>query len=117
MNIKVRHNQWNQTSWQDLRKLNSYHAVICYNVIVSGGDNQLFYVNLREFDKSCILNSRIRQAKGKFCTIYLSILSKPEVMQEVDKLHEEYVLISADKACNGIIFVMLNITIVRRTWL
>ena len=30
---------------------------------------------------------------------------KPEVINELDRLHEEYVLVPADKACNNIVFV------------
>ena len=30
---------------------------------------------------------------------------KPEVINELDRLHQEYVLVPTDKACNNIVFV------------
>ena len=38
-------------------------------------------------------------------TIYPSAFHKPEVEKELNRLHEEYVLVPADKACNNIVFV------------
>jgi hypothetical protein len=38
-------------------------------------------------------------------TIYPSAFNKPEVIKELNRLHEEYVLVPADKACNNIVFV------------
>jgi hypothetical protein len=38
-------------------------------------------------------------------TIYPSAFHKPEVVKELKKLHEEYVLVPADKASNNIVFV------------
>jgi hypothetical protein len=38
-------------------------------------------------------------------TIYPSAFHKPEVINELNRLHEEYVLVPADKACNNIVFV------------
>ncbi|XP_055999877.1 uncharacterized protein LOC130046520 isoform X1 [Ostrea edulis] len=62
---------------------------------------------LSEWVKSIrgILKSRIRHMKTKVRTIYPSVFSKPEVIKELDRLHEEYVLVPADKASNNIVFV------------
>ena len=38
-------------------------------------------------------------------TIYPSVFSKPEVRNELERLHEKFVLVPADKACNNIVFV------------
>jgi hypothetical protein len=38
-------------------------------------------------------------------TNYPSVFNKPEVILELNILHEEYVLVPADKACNNIVFV------------
>jgi hypothetical protein len=48
--------------------------------------------------------------KTKVRTIYPSIFSKPEVRNELEKLHEEFVLVPADKACINIVYVRLIIT-------
>jgi hypothetical protein len=37
--------------------------------------------------------------------IYPSSFNKPEVIKEIDRLHEEYVLVTADKVCSKIVFV------------
>jgi hypothetical protein len=37
------------------------------------------------------------------------LFNKPEVIKELNRLHEEYVLVPADKACNNIVFVWLII--------
>ena len=62
---------------------------------------------LSEWIKSIrrILKSRIRHIRRKVRTIYPSVFRKPEVINELDRLHEEYVLVPADKACNNIVFV------------
>jgi hypothetical protein len=52
-----------------------------------------------------ILKSRTRNIKSKVSTTYPSVFSKPEVIHELERLHEEYVLVPADKACNNIVFV------------
>jgi hypothetical protein len=44
-----------------------------------------------------MLNSRIRNTKTKVRTIYPSVFSKPEVRNELERLHEEFVFVSADK--------------------
>jgi hypothetical protein len=41
----------------------------------------------------------------KMCTNYPSVFNKAEVIRELNRLHEEYVLVLADKACNNIVFV------------
>jgi hypothetical protein len=33
------------------------------------------------------------------------MFSKPDVINELERLHEEYVFVSADKVCNKIVFV------------
>ena len=38
-------------------------------------------------------------------TIYPSVFNKPEVKKELDRLHDQYVLVPADKAGNNIVFV------------
>ena len=43
--------------------------------------------------------------KTKMRTVYPSVFNKPEVVTELNRLHEEYVLVPADKACNNIVFV------------
>jgi hypothetical protein len=52
-----------------------------------------------------MLKSRIKSIKAKARTIYPSVFSKPEVRNEFERLHEEFVLVPADKACNNIVFV------------
>jgi hypothetical protein len=42
---------------------------------------------------------------SKVRTIYPSVFSTPEVSNELERLHEEFVLVPADKACNNIVFV------------
>ena len=55
---------------------------------------------LSEWVKSIkgILKSRIRNIKTKVRTIYPSVFSKPEVRNKLERLHEEFVLVPADKA-------------------
>jgi hypothetical protein len=71
-------------------------------------------VTLSKWVKSIreILKSRVRNIKTKVRTIYSSVFSKPEVKNELKILHEEFVCVLADKACNNIVFVWLNITTV-----
>jgi hypothetical protein len=52
-----------------------------------------------------MLKSRIRNIKSKVRTIYPSVFSKPEVRNELERLHEEFVLVPADKATKNIVFV------------
>jgi hypothetical protein len=51
-----------------------------------------------------ILKSRIINIKTKVHTIYPSVFSIPEVRNELNRLHDEFALVPADKACN-IVFV------------
>jgi hypothetical protein len=62
---------------------------------------------LSEWIKSIrgMLKSRIRNIKSKERTIYPSEFSKPEVKNELEILHDEFVLVPADKASNNIVFV------------
>jgi hypothetical protein len=57
---------------------------------------------LSEWVKSIrgISKSRIRNME----TIYPSVFSKPEVRNELERLHEEFVLVPVDKTCNNIVF-------------
>jgi sugar-specific transcriptional regulator TrmB len=59
-----------------------------------------------------MLQSRIRNIKSKVRTIYPSVFSEPEVRNELKRLHEEFILVPADKACNNIVFVRLTISTV-----
>ena len=52
-----------------------------------------------------LIQSRIRKLKGTMKTRYPSILSDPEVMLELNRLHDHYVLVPADKASNNIVFI------------
>jgi hypothetical protein len=52
-----------------------------------------------------MLKSRIRNIKFRVRTIYPSVFSKPGVTNEVERLHEEFVLVPADKSSNNIVFV------------
>jgi hypothetical protein len=38
-------------------------------------------------------------------TLYSSAFIKPEMIKELNRLHEENVLVPVDKACNSIVFV------------
>ena len=51
-----------------------------------------------------MLKSRIKRLRGKMKTIYPSVFNKPEVKKELDRLHDQYVLVPADKAGNNIVF-------------
>jgi hypothetical protein len=53
-----------------------------------------------------ILKSRIKHVQSKMRTIYPSRFHKPEVVKEINRLHEEYVLVPADRASNNIVFVI-----------
>ena len=62
---------------------------------------------LSEWIKSIrsLLKSRIHHLTGKMRTIYPSVFKKPEVVNELHRLHENFVLVPADKASNNIVFV------------
>jgi hypothetical protein len=57
-----------------------------------------------------LLKSRIHHLSGKMRTIYSSVFKKPEVVNELRRLHHNFVLVPADKAStfNNIIFVCKN---------
>jgi hypothetical protein len=52
-----------------------------------------------------LLESRIHHLSGKVRTIYPSVFKKPEVENELRRLHDNFVLVPADKASNNIVFV------------
>jgi hypothetical protein len=52
-----------------------------------------------------ILKSYIKHVRSKMRTIYPSAFHKPEVVNELNRLHEEHVLVPADKASSNIVFV------------
>jgi hypothetical protein len=52
-----------------------------------------------------MLKFRIRNIKSKVRTIYPSVFSKPEVRNELERIHDEFVLAPADKASTYIAFV------------
>ena len=56
-----------------------------------------------------LLKSRIHHLTGKMRTIYPSVFKKPEVVNELQRLHENFVLIPADKAGKNIVFVKVTI--------
>jgi hypothetical protein len=58
-----------------------------------------------------MLKSRIRNSKSQVRTSIL-LFSKPEVRNELERLHEEFVLVPADKGSDNIVFVRLTITTV-----
>ena len=62
---------------------------------------------LSEWTKSVrgILKSRVKRLKRSIKTTYPSVFTDPEVIKELDRLHDHYVLVPADKAGNNIVFV------------
>ena len=66
---------------------------------------------LSEWIKSIrkLLKSRIHLLSGKMRTIYPSVFEKPEVVNELRRLHDNFVLVPADKANNNIVFVKIAI--------
>ena len=62
---------------------------------------------LSEWIKSIrsLLKSCIHHLTGKMRTIYPFVFKKPEVVNELHRLHENFVLVPADKASNNIVFV------------
>jgi hypothetical protein len=42
-------------------------------------------------------------------TIYPSVFKKPEVVNELRRLHDNFVLVPADNASNNIVFVKISI--------
>ena len=57
------------------------------------------------------LKSRIHHLSGKMRTIYPSVFKKPEVVNELRRLHDNFMLVPADKASNNIVFVCKKNTI------
>jgi hypothetical protein len=53
---------------------------------------------LSEWIKSIqkLLESRIHQLSGKMRTIYPSVFTKPEMVNELRRLHDNFVLVPAD---------------------
>jgi elongation factor P hydroxylase len=47
----------------------------------------------------------IHHLSGKMITIYPSVFKKPEMVNELRRLHDNFVLVSADKASNNIVLV------------
>jgi hypothetical protein len=52
-----------------------------------------------------LLKSRIHHLLGKMRTIYPSVFKNTEVINELRRLHDNFVLVPADKASNNIVFV------------
>ena len=52
-----------------------------------------------------LIKSRIRKLKGTMKTHHPSAFSDPEVIAELDRIHDKYVLVQADKASNNIVFI------------
>jgi hypothetical protein len=59
--------------------------------------------SIRKLSKSCI-----HHLSGKVCTIYPSVFKKPEVVNELRRLHDNFVLVPTDEASNNIVFVCKN---------
>ena len=55
-----------------------------------------------------LLKSRIHHLSGKMRNTYPSVFKKPEVVNELQRLHDNFVLVPADKASNNIVFVCKN---------
>jgi hypothetical protein len=54
------------------------------------------------------LKSRIHHMSCKMRTIYPSVYKKPEVVNDLRRLHDNFVLVPADKASTNIVFVCKN---------
>lgn len=52
-----------------------------------------------------VLKSRIRHIK-KVPTVYLSVFIKPDVLKELNRLHEDFVFVTASKVCSQIISLL-----------
>lgn len=57
-----------------------------------------------------LLKSRTGHIKTIVRTIYLFVFSNLKVIKELERLHEKYVLVFANKICNNIVFVSHTIT-------
>lgn len=64
-----------------------------------------------------MLKSRIKRSKRSMKTIYSSKFKYSEVLKRIDRIHDQFVLVSADKASNSIVFVYKAILLIefRRT--
>lgn len=69
---------------------------------------------LSEWIKSvrCMLKSRIKRSKPSMTTIYSSIFKYLEVLKRIDRIHDQFVFVSADKARNSIVFVCKAILLI-----
>jgi hypothetical protein len=60
------------------------------------------------------------ESRSKMRIIYPSAFNKAEVITELNKLHEEYILVPADKTCDSIVLIInelgINSTIGNRTY-
>lgn len=52
-----------------------------------------------------MLKSRIKRSKRSMKTIYSPIFKYLEVLKRIDRIHDQFVLVTADKARNSIVFV------------
>jgi hypothetical protein len=55
-----------------------------------------------------LLKSSIHHLSGKMHTIYPSVFKNTEVVNELCRLHDNFVLVPADKASNNIVFICNN---------
>jgi hypothetical protein len=55
-----------------------------------------------------LLKSSIHHLSGKMRTIYPSVFTNAEVVNELRRLHDNFVLVPADKASNNNVFVCKN---------
>jgi hypothetical protein len=55
-----------------------------------------------------VLKSRIHHLSGKMRTINPSIFKKPKVVNELRRLHDNFVSVPADKASSNIVFICKN---------
>jgi hypothetical protein len=62
---------------------------------------------LSEWIKSIrkLLKSRIYYLLGKMHTIYPSVFKKPEAVNELHRLHDNFVLVPSEEGSNNIFFV------------
>jgi hypothetical protein len=65
------------------------------------------HIDMSEWVESTrgILKSLFKHVRSNIRTNNTSAFNKPEVIQKLNRLYEEYVLVLADKACNNTVFV------------
>lgn len=70
--------------------------------------------SLSEWIKSirCMLKSRIQRSKRSMKTIYSPIFKYLDVLKRIDRIHDQFVLVTADKARNSIVFVYKAILLI-----